>query len=319
MKSKGLFILPFYASKRDESAFLFLEEALRGIHSQSCDNWNALVINDASDFPSAETRLRHMCSAYGERVIVKSLRINMGPGHARNLGIMHAQENGFDCVLYNDSDDISHPERLLETLKIFDNGSNDVDVVYSPFFVIDENSNLVEEKSIPSEIKEILDNYTETEIPEGDDVWKIMGTKTGYLNITSSTSVKTSLAAINLFPHERVSEDFHTWLRLSASGGRYRFVSNTPTYYRVRLEKGKQNSRAAIGNSRFNQLKIENDQKGFEQAINIASVKSKIKYDEINILMLLFYKRLVRSMVNHNEKELLIGLKKKVNYFTNTL
>ena len=194
-----------------------------------------------------------------------------------------------------------------------------MDVVYSPFFVIDENSNLVEEKSIPSEIKEILDNYTETEIPEGDDVWKIMGTKTGYLNITSSTSVKTSLAAINLFPHERVSEDFHTWLRLSASGGRYRFVSNTPTYYRVRLEKGKQNSRAAIGNSRFNQLKIENDQKGFEQAINIASVKSKIKYDEINILMLLFYKRLVRSMVNHNEKELLIGLKKKVNYFTNTL
>jgi len=48
-----------------------------------------------------------------------SLEQNVGPGVSRNLGVLKALERGHSIILFNDSDDISHPRRLEVVRKIF--------------------------------------------------------------------------------------------------------------------------------------------------------------------------------------------------------
>ena len=66
---------------------------------------------------------------------------------------------------------------------------------------------------------EILESHEENPI-EGNDTWIKMGTETGYIHATSSTAVRAKFAYQRPFPNERASEDFHTWMRMSAWSNR---------------------------------------------------------------------------------------------------
>ena len=70
-------------------------------------------------------------------------------------------------ILFNDSDDVSLPERLKVAKKIF--GENqETDVVYSTFDVIDENNQLTPIEKISTPILEILESHLKP--LEGNDI-----------------------------------------------------------------------------------------------------------------------------------------------------
>ena len=163
-------------------------------------------------------------------------------------------------ILYNDSDDISNKDRLRETRKIFDDPK--VNVVYSSFKVIDEFDNLVPEKNLCDSIKEILDGH-KSDIVEGENSWLKIALKKNYTNLTSATSVKTSLAYMEKFPIKRVSEDSHTWLRYGAHSGKFVFLKGCETLYRIKINTDS-SSRAKIKN--FYKLKAKTDVNGFKKA-----------------------------------------------------
>jgi Glycosyl transferase family 2 len=273
---------------------------------QTDDDWCAVIVVDGSPREKIKDYLNRLKARHNYKIDVIFLDRIVGPGVARNLGTLRAVERGCSTILFNDSDDISHAKRVEIVKHIF--GENpEIDVVYSTFEAIDENNIPISRNRISSSILEILESHKNNPI-EGSDIWIKMGIETGYTNITSSTAVRTRVAYQCPFPNERASEDFHSWMRMSACGANFKYSSLIPTKYRIPSFMKYQASRTRIGPSTFNRIKTRVDCEGFSKSIEIALVRNVIRPEEIPMLKALFYNRLAKSMIREKEKELAFEL-----------
>jgi glycosyltransferase involved in cell wall biosynthesis len=302
-KQLSAFIIPHYADGYEEQGGKdYLSETIKGLFSQTDEDWCAIIVVDNPLKEDTRNYLVHLKQKCYPKIDVIFLERNVGPGVSRNLGVLKALERGHQIILFNDSDDISHPKRLEVIKKIFlDNPQ--IDIVYSTFEVIDENNKITPIEKISSPILEILESHVQSPL-EGDDIWIKMGTETGIINITSSTAVRMKFAYQCPFPNEKASEDFHSWIRMSAFGANFKYTSLIPTKYRIPSFMKYQASRTRIGPSIFNQIKARVDSDGFSKAIEIALTRNVIKPEEIPMLKAKFYKRLAKSMKREMENEL---------------
>ncbi len=301
----SVFIIPHYAGGYDQEQCrrkLLIAETIEGLFSQTDEDWYAIVVVDMTPNERTYDYLIHLKQKYYPKIDVIFLEQNAGAGVSRNLGVLKALERGHSLILFNDSDDISHPKRLEVVKKILLENPR-IDVVYSTFEVIDENNRLTPTEKISSPILEILESHLQNPL-EGDDIWIKMGTETGITNITSSTAVRIKFAYQCPFPNEQASEDFHSWMRMSAFGANFKYTSIIPTKYRMPSFKKHQASRARIGVSNFNQIKARVDSDGFSKATEIALARNIIKPEAIPMLKAKFYKRLAKSMKREMENEL---------------
>lgn len=301
----SVFIIPHYAGGYEQEQGrkkLLIAETIEGLFSQTDEDWYAIVVVDMTPNERTYDYLIHLKQKYYPKIDVIFLERNAGAGVSRNLGVLKALERGHSLILFNDSDDISHPKRLEVVKKILLENPH-IDVVYSTFEVIDENNRLTPTEKISSPILEILESHLQNPL-EGDDIWIKMGTETGITNITSSTAVRIKFAYQCPFPNEKASEDFHSWMRMSAFGANFKYTSIIPTKYRMPSFKKHQASRARIGVSNFNQIKARVDSDGFSKATEIALARNIIKPEAIPMLKAKFYKRLAKSMKREMENEL---------------
>jgi glycosyltransferase involved in cell wall biosynthesis len=310
-ESPSAFIIPYYAGEHDVEGYgrRYLAEATEGLFSQTDQDWFAVIVVDRP--PSRQDRdfLVSLEKDHYQKIEVILLEQNVGPGVSRNIGVLKARERGSSIVLFNDADDISHPKRLEVVKKIFSEDPY-AGVVYSTFMVIDENNISTPNEMISSPILEILESL---ENPlEGNNIWIKMGTETGITNITSSTAVRINFAYQCPFPHEKASEDFHTWMRMSAYGATFRYTPLIPTKYRIPSFLKYQSSRTRIGQSNFNQTKVRVDSDGFSKAIEFALIRNVVKPEEIPMLKAKFCIRLAKSMRREKENELVNQLLNEV-------
>jgi len=298
------FIIPYYEEgyeqKQGRKNF-FIFETIKGLFSQTDDDWCAIIVVDMSPNKTTHIYLLQLKQKYYPKIDVIFLTRNVGAGICRNLAILKALERGVSIILFNDSDDISHPKRLEIVKKILLENPH-VDVVYSTFEVIDEHNGLTPTEKISSPILEILESLKNP--LEGKDIWIKMGTETGFTNITSSTAVRINYAYQCPFPDEKASEDFHSWMRMSAFGANFNYTSLIPTKYRIPSFIKSQASRTRIGINNFNQIKVRVDSDAFSKAIEIAMARNIIKPEEIPMLKAKFYKRLAKSMKREMEHKL---------------
>lgn len=301
------FIIPYYPNDYEQQAQgrekkLLIADTIDGLFLQTDEDWSAIIVVDMPLNERTHDYLAQIKRKYYPKIDVIFLERNVGPGVSRNLGVLKALERGHDIILYNDSDDISHPKRLEVVKKIFlDNPQ--VDVVYSTFEVIDENNALTPVEKISSPILEILESHVQNPL-EGNNIWIKMGTETGITNITSSTAVRIKFAYQCPFPNEKASEDFHSWIRMSALGANFKYTSLVPTKYRIPKFMKYQASRTRIGPSNFNQIKARVDIDAFSKATEIALARNIIKPEELPMVKAKFYKRLANSMRREKEDEL---------------
>ena len=305
----SVFIIPYYANGYEQQhgrRKLLIDDTIEGLFLQSDEDWFAIIIVDMPRTKEANDYLTTLKQKYYPKIDVIFVEQNVGPGVSRNLGVLKAIERGHDIILFNDSDDVSHPRRLEVVKKIFFENPQ-VDIVYSTFEVIDENNRLIPVEKISSPILEILESHLQSPL-EGNNIWIKMGTETGITNITSSTAVRIQFAYRCPFPNERASEDFHSWIRMSALGANFKYTSLIPTKYRIPTFMKYQASRTRIGPSNFNQIKARVDSDGFSKAIEIALTRNMIKPEEIPLIKAKFYKRLARSMRREMENKLATDL-----------
>jgi glycosyltransferase involved in cell wall biosynthesis len=299
------FIIPHYAAGYEQEQGrkkLFIAETIEGLFSQTDEDWCAIIVVDTTPNEATYDYLIHLKQKYYPKIDVIFLEQNVGAGVSRNLGVLKALERGHSLILFNDSDDISHPKRLEVVKKIFLENPH-IDVVYSTFEVIDENNRLKPTEKISSPILEILESHLQNPL-EGNNIWIKMGTETGITNITSSTAVRIKFAYQCPFPNEKASEDFHSWMRMSAFGAFFKYTSLIPTKYRIPNFIKCQASRTRIGIRNFNQIKARVDSDGFSKATEIALARNIIKPEDIPMLKAQFYKRLAKSMKREMENEL---------------
>jgi glycosyltransferase involved in cell wall biosynthesis len=301
------FIIPYYTNGYDHHQEqsrekLLIADTIEGLFLQTDEDWSAIIVVDM--YPNEETHdyLIQLKQKYYPKIDVIFLERNVGPGVSRNLGVLKALERGNTIILFNDSDDISHPKRLEVVKKTFLENPL-VDLVYSTFEVIDENNRSTPIEKISLPILEILESHVQNPL-EGNNIWIKMGTETGITNITSSTAVRIKFAYQCPFPNERASEDFHSWIRMSAFGANFKYTSLIPTKYRIPSFMKYQASRTRIGLGNFNQIKARVDSDGFSKATEIALARNIIKPEEVPLIKAKFYKRLAKSMIREMENKL---------------
>ncbi len=129
------FIIPYYASGVEEEQQEgrkkpLIDDTIEGLFSQTDEDWSAIIVVDMPRTREANDYLTSLKQKYYPRIDVIFLKQNVGPGVSRNLGVLKALERGHNMILFNDSDDISHPRRLEVVKKIFLENPK-VDLVYS--------------------------------------------------------------------------------------------------------------------------------------------------------------------------------------------
>lgn len=117
-KYKISIVIPVYEQPE------LLEEALKSVDKQTIDDYEVIVVDDAS-----QTDHRPIVEEYERsRLIVHDK--NRGAAAARNTGINASQG---DFVAFLDADDIWKPTKIEKQLSVFENGGDDLGLVYTGF------------------------------------------------------------------------------------------------------------------------------------------------------------------------------------------
>jgi len=299
---RAAFVLPHFSTGSERELDL-LSETLNSIEAQTDENWGAILVDDGSPAPGVRTQLARVANRFGGRLEVVHSDVNLGPGHARNLGVKHAERAGYSYVLFLDADDLAHPSRVEVTRRLFAHHP-EVGVVYSTFEIIDELGRPVPRERLTPSILEILEVHDRNP-PQGEDVWVTFATETGYVNLTSATAVRTSIALASPFPSERVSEDFFAWLAYSARGARYLYTPVIPAKYRIPQHVVGSASRSREGGAHeFNTIKSRVDVDGFENAVALALARGSLNQEQVRELSIRFFLRRAVSMRKDGERDL---------------
>lgn len=119
----------------------FIAESIRSVQQQTYENWELLVIDDASR--DGTSRLVEDLQAKDPRIKLHVLPANQGAGFARNIGIKAATGK---YISFLDSDDLWKPSKLEIQLRIME--QEHVDVCFSSYNLMDE-----EGKGLQKQIK----------------------------------------------------------------------------------------------------------------------------------------------------------------------
>ncbi len=310
MNNSPAFIMPVKISGNDME-LRHLALSVDSIKNQTDTNWILIMIDDFSDNERVAKALDEIEADLKDKVHIIHLEKNIGAGKARNVGIEYANEIGAPFILFNDSDDISHPKRLELVREKF--ADKDTNVVYMSFDVIDENDRVVDEEEICLSVREIISGHHK-DILEGEDAWIGISNKKNYTNLTSCTAVRTSLALKEPFPGEPVSEDANTWLRYGAYPGKFVFIDEIINHYRICSAV---ESRSRGQNVDFYQKKMAVDTDGFEKAMAISKSFGRIKPEDENPVRIGFYVREALSMLYGDSPECakqLVNMAAKISY-----
>lgn len=265
----AVFIMPHWSNGGSGMERQWLDKTLETIKNQTDDNWKILIADGNSPSQEAKDYLKQLEEEFNGKLEVIYMEQSDGPGHARNIAIKKAYEDGHPFIVFLDADDLASPKRVEMARKTF-LANESAGVVYSTFQVIDENDNIVPREKLSESIVEILESH-DTAPPQGKDTWIQIATETGYTNLTSATSVKTEIAFNNLFPPEKVSEDYYAWLVYSASGAEFVYTPESPTLYRIPQNTEGSASRSREGGKKgFYTTKCRVDEAGFKAASDLA-------------------------------------------------
>lgn len=285
------FIIPYYTANDDTCPFIV--RTIESIIAQTDPLWRAIIVDDHSEGNKLSSFLKGAIYKSEDRVEIFRISENVGPGVCRNIAISRAAQLGCPVVLFNDADDLSHPDRLRMAREVFVSEPT-VDLVYSGIKVIDAADHAIDISMVCAAVQEIFESHTNP--VEGYGAWIRIATETGYTNLTSSTAVRTAIAQRCPFPAYRVSEDSHTWMRISASGAFFRFLRAIPSSYRISSVVGTHSSRDRLGAAKFNREKIRVDTEGFFAAMQLALARGDLEQEQMRPLTVAFLNRLALTM-----------------------
>ena len=256
MNRTPAFIMPVKIAG-NELELRHLRLSVESIKNQTDPDWLLIMVDDFSDDENVSAALESIKNDLRDKVHIIHLEKNVGAGMARNVGVRYAAEIGAPFVIFNDSDDISHPRRLELVREKFED--EDTNVVYMSFDVIDENDRVVSEDEICLSVREIILGYHK-DVLEGEDV----------------------------------AIDAHTWLRSAAPPGQVVFIGEIINHYRICSAV---DSRSRGQNVDFYLKKAAVDSDGFEKAMEISRSFGRINPEDENPIRTAFLVREALSML----------------------
>ncbi len=190
----------------------YLEEAIDSILGQSLEDFEFLIVDDASTDGTAR-----ILSAYGRqdrRIRILTTERTSGPFGSANLALDRAR--GL-FIANQDADDISHPDRLGAQLEVLASDPN-VALVSGPIDVFDSNTGVSTRIHRPRSWQPRLE-------------WELLFANAGGTSANVMFPRAFRGAAIRYPAMHRFAEDYGLWCTLSRAG---RVVSLPAVLYRYR-------------------------------------------------------------------------------------
>ncbi|MDR5591383.1 glycosyltransferase family 2 protein [Christiangramia sp. SM2212] len=205
MDNRGLVsvIMPAFNSEA------YITESIQSVINQSHQNWELLVIDDASTDATAE--IVKSFSAGDHRIQLLTNSTNSGTHHSRNKGIKAA--SGV-YIAFLDADDLWKPEKLSKQLMVL--SKPNVAACFSSYDLIDEKGNHLNKKVQALPIlhyeKLLKANY--------------VGNLTGIYNVDILGKV--------YCPQISKRQDWALWLKVIDEGGPIEGIQESLAVYRIR-------------------------------------------------------------------------------------
>ena len=219
----------------------FLKNAVQSVLAQSYDNWELIIIDDASTDESYF--VAQALAESDRRITAKKLSKNLGAGNARNQGLAVAKG---DYIAFLDADDLwksSKLERQIEFMK-----EHNALICYSDYDFIDEDGNALNKKI------EALPKI---------DFDKLL--KANYIgNLTAIYNP--SVLGKEYFSDLRMRQDWGMWLKLIQKAGYACGISENLATYRVR--------KSSISANKWKMLKY--NFKVYNEVLHFSFLKSTI-------------------------------------------
>ncbi len=307
-KCKCSFVIPLKIGSENTSRFDYFRQSMKSVTDQTVSDWTAVLVDDASKNEALDEYIEDLMKSYKGQIICHKNEVNVGAGPARNIGIDIASDKfGADVIMFQDSDDLSHPMRTQKVSQAF--CDKNVDVIYAPFIPIDEYGNLIPEDKFPHNIKNIMENNKCPSV--GKEVWRSIVSKEMYINLTSTTNVRTELAKKIPFPNLRSSEDSITWMLYSASGGIFDFIRDIPSKYRMPQMVKNNSLSTEYGKEIFYLDFVNAHLKAYKACIRYAKERGAIASGEVKPLTDMVFENLAKDLVNGGMKEMAQEILKK--------
>ena len=115
---------------------LFIKSTIKSVQTQTYQNWELIIIDDASTDGSA--KIAESFATKDERIKLITLDSNKGPAAARNRGIKEASGR---YIAFLDSDDLWHEEKLYKQLNFMK--KNHYAFTYTGFEKINEEGKVI--------------------------------------------------------------------------------------------------------------------------------------------------------------------------------
>lgn len=176
-----------------------LERAIQSVLSQTCRDWELLVVDDSPPDFSQRPQVEAAVRQYEDRgVHYLPHPKNLGANAARNTGLANAQG---EFVAYLDDDDEWLPEKLEKQLEAMEQYGPDTALIYCGRLVEHDDDGSVQEAKVTFLDGEVLDALI----------------LSNFIGSTSYPLMRTAaLREIGGFDLELpASQDFDVWLRLS--------------------------------------------------------------------------------------------------------
>jgi succinoglycan biosynthesis protein ExoO len=140
-----------------------IERALESLRSQTCTDWEVIVVDDAST--DGTPFAVHAIAEVDRRVRLICQDVNQGPAAARNRGIDNARG---EWIAVLDADDAWRPERLERLLAVADR--TDADYIADNLILFDDHHRC--ESGIEFTVRDEIMPFTPTEMFALDNPWK---------------------------------------------------------------------------------------------------------------------------------------------------
>jgi glycosyltransferase involved in cell wall biosynthesis len=187
------------------NSFKFIQDSVKSIQMQSYSNWHLIIVDDYSIDGT-----RELLNKFSEdkRITIIFLENNFGAAHARQIAINYSKG---DLVAFCDSDDLWHPDKLMEQVNFMSiNNYNFTYTLYAPF------------KDINKKYRPVRYSFSKNYI---SILIHSLGNSTVMLdgNLCRSTKI----------PNIRKRNDYLYFLKLIKKAKRAYLLNKSLTYYRL--------------------------------------------------------------------------------------
>lgn len=206
-KDKISVIIPSYNSEK------FLKHTVASVITQTYQNWELLIIDDASTDNSYQEALKYTSDS---RVKVIKAAQNGGVGCCRNLGIKNAEGS---YIAFLDSDDLWAKDKLAKQLSFMQ--KNDAAISHTAYAFMSEKGEVLTKGKVEVDNRVNLEHYMKT---------TQVGMSTVMYNREKLPNLK--------FPEDRdLCEDARAWFEVFHQGKDFRGLNDILMLYRVRSQQ----------------------------------------------------------------------------------